>query len=164
MNQAKKNYEKIAKTIQRIYELNTEETDSSNLKELISTIDAAEKGIIDAMDDDFNTPVAIAELLTVFKNLNRIIFEKRGAVNNEIKNKFFTFIEKIDEIFGIFPNLIKNLEAGSMGTEDEKDRLIQDLLNLLKETRSKLRTKKDYDISDYIRNKLKELGLNVEDE
>ena len=87
------------------------------------------------MDDDFNTPVAIAELLTVFKNLNRIIFEKRGAVNNEIKNKFFNFIEKIDEIFGIFPNLIKNLEAGSMGTENEKDKLIKDLLKLLKETR-----------------------------
>ena len=164
MNQAKKNYEKITKTIQRIYELNTEEPDPSNLKELISTIDVAEKKIVDAMDDDFNTPVAIAEVLMVFKNLNRIIFEKRGAVNNEIKNKFFNFIEKIDEIFGIFPDLIKNLEAGSMGTVNEKDKLIKNLLKLLKETRSKLRAKKDYDISDYIRKELKELGLDIEDE
>ena len=163
MTQAKKNYEKIMKTIQRIYKLDTEETDPNNLKELISTIDAAEMKIVDAMDDDFNTPVAIAEILTVFKDLNRIIFEKRVAVNNEIKNKFFNFIEKIDKIFGIFPNLIKNLEAGSMGTENEKDKLIKDLLNLLKDTRSKLRAKKDYDISDYIREKLKELGLNIED-
>ena len=163
MTQAKKNYEKIVNTIQRIYKLDTEETDPSNLKELISTIDAAEMKIVDAMDDDFNTPVAIAEILTVFKDLNRIIFEKRVAVNNEIKNKFFNFIEKIDKIFGIFPNLIKNLEAGSMGTENEKDKLIKDLLNLLKDTRSKLRAKKDYDISDYIREKLKELGLNIED-
>ena len=163
MTQAKKNYEKIVNTIQRIYKLDTEETDPSNLKELISTIDAAEMKIVDAMDDDFNTPVAIAEILTVFKDLNRIIFEKRVAVNNEIKSKFFNFIEKIDKIFGIFPNLIKNLEAGSMGTENEKDKLIKDLLNLLKDTRSKLRAKKDYDISDYIREKLKELGLNIED-
>ena len=163
MNQAKKNYEKIVNTIERIYELDTEEIDPNNLKELISTIDNAELKILNAMDDDFNTPVAIAEILTFFKNLNRIIFENKGALNKEIKNKFFNFIEKIDEIFGIFPNLIKNYEAGSMGTEDEKDKLIKDLLNLLKETRSKLRAKKDYDISDYIREKIKELGLNIED-
>jgi cysteinyl-tRNA synthetase len=163
MNQAKKNYEKIVNTIERIYELDTEEIDPNNLKELISTIDNAELKILNAMDDDFNTPVAIAEILTFFKNLNRIIFENKGALNKEIKNKFFNFIEKIDEIFGIFPNLIKNYEAGSMGTEDEKDKLIKDLLNLLKETRSKLRAKKDYNISDYIREKIKELGLNIED-
>ena len=54
-------------------------------------------------------------------------------------------------------------QHGNNETENEKDKLIKDLLNLLQETRSKLRAKKDYDISDYIREKLKELGLNVED-
>jgi cysteinyl-tRNA synthetase len=50
------------------------------------------------------------------------------------------------------------LESG-----DKKDKLIQELIALLASVRSELRKKKLYDVSDYIREKLRELGIDIED-
>jgi len=46
---------------------------------------------------------------------------------------------------------------------DEKDKLIKSLVNLIIEMRAKLRDKKIYDLSDVIRERLRELGIDIED-
>jgi cysteinyl-tRNA synthetase len=163
MNQAKKNYERLVNTIRNINDLNTIDKETNEIIELISIIDNAEQNLINAMDDDFNTPIAIAEIMTLFREINRIVIEEKVKITNNFKDKFFTFIGKIDEIFGIFPNLKQQLKGKIKGSVDEKDEIINSLLEIIKDTRNKLREKKIYDISDDIREKLNELGINIED-
>jgi len=163
ITQAKKNYEKLVNTIKKIHEFSTTETKTEELGNLILRIDKAENNLIQAMDDDFNTPVAIAEIMTLFRDVNRFVLEKKVQITENFKDRFFKFIINIDDIFGIFPNLKKQLFSESSDVSDDKSKLIKDLLDIIKETRYRLRTRKIYDISDYIREKLKDLGINLED-
>ncbi len=163
MKQIKKNYEKLLNTIKKINQIPLIKESSSEVDNLLLKINDAESNIIEAMDDDFNTPIAIAELLSLIRELNREILEKNLKITQEIKDKFFEFIAKIDKIFGIFPNLEQKISEYGIDSMDEKDKLIKALLNIIAETRVKLREKKIFDISDEIREKLKELGINIED-
>jgi cysteinyl-tRNA synthetase len=163
MDQTKKNYEKLITTIQKINDSSTIEKETDGMNELISKIDRAETNLIEAMDDDFNTPVAIAEIMTILREINRIILEENQEITVKFKDRFFKFVKDIDQIFGIFPNLKEQLKGDLIIPKDEKDKLINSLLEILKNTRNKLRKKKIYDISDEIREKLRELGINIED-
>jgi len=164
IEQAKKNYEKLINTIQKINDSPTVEKESEKNNELIKRIDSAKKNIISAMDDDFNTPVALAEIMSLFRELNRAIIEEKTEINHNFKENIFDFITYIDKIFGILPQLKKLMEGGLTSVANEEDEnIIKELLEIFKETRAKLRAQKLYDISDYIREKLQELGIKIED-
>ena len=163
INQAKKNYEKLMKSIHRLNELNaSEEEDSESTMKLINRLDEAKTNIINVMDDDFDTPGALAEIYTMFRDINRMVFDEEIPINEEFKNKFFDLMKDIDKILGIFPNL-DDIRHGIKGSIDEKDRLIKDLIRIIQETRNTLREKKMYQLSDKIRADLKDLGIIVED-
>ncbi len=164
MDQTKKNYAKLLTTIQKINDSSAIQKDIDAMNNLISNIEAAESNLIETMDDDFNTPVAIAEIMTLFREINRVILEENQQINIKFKDRFFKFIKDLDQIFGIFPNLKEQLKGGLIIPKDEKDKLINSLLDILKNTRNKLRQKKIYDISDEIRDKLRNLGINIEDD
>ncbi|MFW9942805.1 MAG: cysteine--tRNA ligase [Candidatus Thorarchaeota archaeon] len=163
MNQAKKNYNRLLSTIRNVYELNIQDISSKNIKELILEIEKAEKSIIEAMDDDFNTPIALAEFLRLFRVINREVLENKLPINKDFKDKFFNFVDNMNKIFGLFPNLKSQLALGDEVSLDEKGATIQNLLKIIYDVRAELRTRKIYDLSDKIRDKLKELGINVED-
>ncbi len=163
MNQAKKNYNRLLSTIRNIHELNIKDISSKNIKELILEIEKAEKSIIEAMDDDFNTPIALAEFLGLFRVINREVLENKVPINKDFKDKFFNFVDNMNKIFGLFPNLKSQLTLGDEVSLDEKGTTIQNLLKIIYDVRAELRTRKIYDLSDKIRDKLKELGINIED-
>ncbi|MFX1322253.1 MAG: cysteine--tRNA ligase [Promethearchaeota archaeon] len=163
LKQAEKNYNKLINIIKKINDLTTASKSSKELKKLISQIDKAESNIIRAMDDDFDTPVAIAEIMSLIRELNKAILEQKVEITEEFKDRFFKFIENIDLIFGFFPTLKKELKSGVMGTTDEKDKLVKDLIEIISDIRTQLRKRNIYDLSDKIREKLRELGINIED-
>jgi len=171
MDQAKKNYAKLINAIQKIHNAPAIEHDTNAMNELISKINRAESNLINAMDDDFNTPVAIAEIMVLFREINRIVFEEDNKINRVFKERLFKFIELIDQIFGLFPNienqLVGQLDLSIAGSFDKRGKLIEDLLEIIKNARSGLREEKVFDISDDIREKIndfyvrKELGLSL---
>ena len=163
MQQAERIYNKILNTIQKIYEKETVEIDSKDTTSLISEIQRTKEDIIIAMDDDFNTPNAIAAILTLVRKVNQYIFSKNNNISKEFKDKFFKFINELNDIFGIFPNLKNRLKFGMSGQFDEKDDLINQLLEILKVTRKELRERKLYELSDKIRDTLNEMGIKIED-
>lgn len=159
MSQAEKNHNKILNTIKKINDAPAQEIESAQLNEIISKIEISRQNIVNAMEDDFNTPVAIAEIMTLFRDLNQAILEKKIILNEQFKDKFFSYIKDIDEIFGLFPALKEDL----IDKFDKKDDLIKNLLEIIRDTRNMLREKKLYDMSDEIRKKLRAIGINVED-
>ncbi|MFX0017611.1 MAG: cysteine--tRNA ligase [Promethearchaeota archaeon] len=163
MDQARKNYTRLINTIKKVNTADLIDKESKVIKELITEVNSTEKKIIKAMDDDFDTPIALAELFSLFRLINKIILEEGIKINTIFKEKFSQFINFVDQIFGIFPDLEKRFNKIPIEDIDEKDKLIKNLIKILNETRTKLREKRLYTMSDYIREKLIELGIEVED-
>ncbi len=163
MEQAKNTYNRLINTIKKVNDAEFAEAKSKQLDDLIAKIETTENKIIDAMEDDFDTPVALAELLILFKEINKAILQDGLKISQEFKDRFFKFIEFIEKIFGIFPSLNAKMTPFSFESTDEKDKLIKSLVNLIIEMRVKLRDKKIYDLSDVIRERLRELGIDIED-
>ena len=163
MDQAEKNYEKIISTIQKIKNLKLHEVELEDFNDLINRIEIGKENIINAMDDDFNTPLVIAEIMTLLRYLNRTLLEEEKPINTGFKTKFTEFIDTIDKILGIFPRAEILKMKINMEMQKEKDFMINSLIDILKDTRLKLREKKLYDISDDIRVKLRDLGVRIDD-
>ncbi len=163
ITQAQKNYERLLNTIQKINDAPIFNDKTKEIDSLILKIDDAQLNIIKALDDDFDTPIAFAEIFTLFRELNRSIIEEKAKITNQFKERFFKFVNTIDIIFGIFPDLDKKLISGVSGDLDENRKLIKDLLDIIVDIRKKLRERKLYDISDEIRERLKDLNLKIED-
>jgi len=160
---AKKTYNRLINTIKKVNDAEFSEEPSKQLDVLANKIIDSKDNIVKAMDDDFDTPVALAELLTLFREINKAILQDGLKIDQSFKDQFLNYIEFIEELFGIFPFLKSKTAPFSTVDADEKDILIKNLINLIIETRAMIREKKLYDISDLIRDRLKELGLDIED-
>ncbi|MFX0047822.1 MAG: cysteine--tRNA ligase [Candidatus Hermodarchaeota archaeon] len=160
---AKKTYDRLINTIKKVNDAELTDIKSKQLSDLIEKIGAAQKNIIKAMDDDFDTPVALAEMLTLFREINKALLQDNIRINKEFKDKFSDFLKFSESIFGVFPFLHLTSRPFSTKSTDEKDNLIKSLINLIIEMRNELREKKIYDISDAIRERLRELGIEIED-
>ena len=109
-----------------------------------------------AMDDDFNTAKALGVLFELVKSANllkdRAIKENKVAVSEKR-----ALLEAIDFVENILKLLGFKLEREKeKGMEDE-------LIKLLIDVRSELRKRKAFDLADLIRDRLKELGITLED-
>ncbi|NVM19010.1 MAG: cysteine--tRNA ligase [Candidatus Lokiarchaeota archaeon] len=163
MAPAKKTYDRLLNTIKKVNDTEFSDTESKQLNNLIVRIGDAKTKIIEAMDDDFDTPVALAELLTLFREINKALLQDNLKINQEFKDKFYDLINFSESIFGIFPFLKSNSKPFSTESVNEKDNLIKNLINLIIEIRVKLREQKIYDLSDIIRNRLRDMGIDIED-
>ena len=114
-------------------------------EELIDEILRIKEKFFEALDDDFNTPRALSEFHEFVKLVNREL-PRIGERTKEEMEKFFSVFSKI---FGVL--------------EKEYEPSVSDLLDSLIKIRSKLREKKLYEISDWIRERLRQMGIELED-
>ena len=104
--------------------------------------------IIRAMDDDFNTPIAVARIFDLVKLVNERI-ESSGS--NNILNDALILFNEVNSFLGIIPD------------EVERQADYDKLMSLILSIRNELRKKKIFDLSDKIREDLNELGFIIED-
>lgn len=160
--QSKKEYTKLLNTIKKVYESVQIKKDTKEMNDLIHRIELAYKNIITAMDDDFDTPVAIAEILTLFREINKVILQDAKEITESFKKSFTNFIDNMETILGVFPD-IKNTILGYNKGTDEQEIMIKNLIELITTIRDQMRQKKLYEMSDQIRDRLRELGIDIED-
>lgn len=104
-----------------------------------------------AMADDFNTPLAIAEVLRFAKFANQLILNNQTERIKELNY----LVKMIEDVLGFdFKSAIMVAETSS---NDEK------LLEIISSVRDKLRADKNYALSDFIRDELVRLDINVKD-
>ncbi len=106
-----------------------------------------------AMDDDFNTPQAVAVIYDFIKDVNKIIAEE--------KNLSKSFYLKLKEF--LQATLINVLGIATFEEENKSSELVDDLINLLIKIRLEARQNKNYKLSDQIRDELKEMGIILQD-
>ncbi|NIQ05556.1 MAG: cysteine--tRNA ligase, partial [Candidatus Korarchaeota archaeon] len=127
-------------------ELTKEEKNLRN--ELLKT----KKRFLAAMDNDFNTSLAISHLFDMSKRINIFAAENREIDRNLCKEIVDTFNE-LGGILGI-------LQRKKAVVEEE---LIEKLVELIIELRREFRKRKDFAVSDKIRSELRRLGIMLED-
>ncbi len=108
-----------------------------------------------AMDDDFNTPVALSILFEIAREINRSKLDDRKTANRLGK-----LLTSLGEVLGILrEDPEQYLKAGKSGgglTDAEIDKLV--------EQRLEARANKDWGLADRIRDKLKAHGVVLEDQ
>lgn len=107
----------------------------------------------EAMDDDFNTALAVSAIFSLTKEINRYI-KDHAEIKAEIKKKVLGIAEELVEgVLGIKMEMRK----------PETDKLVDDLMSLIISIRRRMRERKDWVVADEIRAKLQALGLTLED-
>lgn len=108
----------------------------------------------DAINDDFNSPVAIAHLFDAVKIINSA-FDKKEMLDEEQ-------IKELKKLFDTFLVDIFGLKDPTSQSDDNKE-LLSGLINMLIKLRNNARKQKDFETSDYIRDKLNELNVEIKD-
>lgn len=121
---------------------------------LIKSAEEARKSFEAAMDDDFNSALAYASLFELGKAINAHLQAYPYTSSGLIKARA-TLVELADVLGFDLANPASNAGAGN-----EK---LDQVMEVLLEVRAKARQKKDWEMSDLIRDKLKELGIILED-
>jgi len=134
LKQAKANLDRINNFL-----INIKKSDGK--KDIKLLIKKLKKDFIQAMDDDINTPKALAVILSFINKVNKLKINKTGA------KKTKEFFNEINKIFYIL-------------TQEED--IPKDIIKLAEE-RLKARTNKEWNKSDELRNKIKSKGYLVED-
>jgi len=108
-----------------------------------------------AMDDDFNTPQAIAVIFDFVRDVNRTIAETEN-INSVFFTKVKDFMKKTaEDVLGII-----NLTS----IETKSDAMLENkLIQLLIDIRLTAKKEKNFQLSDEIRKRLDELGIVLKD-
>ncbi len=120
-----------------------------------STVDIASlrKGMYDAMNDDLNTPLLLAQLFEGVKYINSV----NDGTDRISKND----LEALNSIFNTFVSDILGLKDETAEKSDEK--LTSDLMKIIISLRQEARNKKEWSVSDHIRDELKKAGIVLND-
>lgn len=119
---------------------------TNNNQEWLEKIAGLQDEFIKAMDDDFNTAKAISVLFDLSKLANYYLLEKNTAV--EVIDKFTA---QFDELFTVLGLSFSHAEM----LDEEIDALI--------ERRNQARKDRNFQLSDKIRDQLKEMNIILED-
>ena len=115
---------------------------------LTSQADSAKESFVNAMDDDFNTPLALAALYELVKTINTA---RDGGANYEQLKPAQSMLRELTNVLGL------RLQE-KQGSSDDEAKVIA-----LIEQRTEARKQKNWARSDEIRDQLKEMGVTIED-
>ena len=107
----------------------------------------AKREFDEAMNDDFNTPRALAAMISFVKGTEHL----RGVGQSSIVEILAT-LDYFGDVFGI-------LRKETMGSDDSFDKVLDLFLTI----RDDARKRNDWATSDKIRNSLAEIGIAIED-
>ena len=113
-----------------------------------TTVEELKEKFIEAMDDDFNTGLAITYLYEIVKLINIELSGNKDI--NKLVNYDKFIKEYAEDILGL------TFENNSNSKEKE-------LLDIISNIRNKYREEKNYEEADKIRDELKEIGITLND-
>lgn len=153
LQEASASMERVYNTLESIDEVTFSIKKEVNLHKVYPEIESLYKKFFQSMDDDFNTPSALAAIFELVRKAN-LILEKPSDKNSKlILYEIAEKIRKMGGILGLFQGKKKKL--------DEK---AKDLIQILIDVRNILRQEKRWDLADTIRERLQKLGIHLKDE
>ncbi|MCG9912048.1 MAG: cysteine--tRNA ligase [Flavobacteriales bacterium] len=147
LHAAEKGFKRITDAVNLLASLKSGVASDFNWKQWESEVYAA-------MNDDLNSPVAIAHLFEAAKRINSISEGKESVSKEDLERIQYFIPVFLQDVLGIRN---ENMAAGN--EENTVDGLMQLIINL----RNEARFRKDFQTSDIIRDSLKEVGIQLKD-
>ena len=145
LSAAEKGMKKLFETQRNINNLPTSNTTSVDFNAVFTKC-------IEAMCDDFNTPVVIANMFEISRLVN-LISDKKETITEQDKTA-------LKENFEIVFNEILGMKSEQ---SDNTSNVIEGLMSIIAEMRAEARANKDWAKSDMIRDRLSEVGITIKD-
>ena len=166
MEDTKKALQNIVKSMNKFEDIvekykNEKTADIKNL-DFSQKIDEFDKKFEEAMDEDMNTPQALATIFDQIRETNKFISVNKDELSTiyaEIEKSYESLKRKIGNVFGIEIEM----ENSAKEEDGENMELTKKLIELLIKLRSEARSEKNFKLSDEIRDELKGLGVEIKD-
>jgi len=139
--------------------------DNEAVEELTEKLSRLHERFCEAMDDDFNTALAIAHIFDLVRSLNRVLADRNvenlplTALFRQVKYEIAT----IAEVLGVLNTAPADYQARLKGRKSATLNIAVEEIEKLVTERSAARKAKDFKRSDEIRNHLLELGIELLD-
>ncbi|HDI74185.1 MAG TPA: cysteine--tRNA ligase [Candidatus Korarchaeota archaeon] len=150
LEQAKRSFERIVNSYDNLMEMDVVDEVGEAEAKLISEVRNLRKAFFEAMMDDLNTAQALAELFEIVRLVNAYA-EEHGQMTQIGKSELVTTYQDLLNVMGL-----------RVGTDYDVS-MLQNLVTILIEVRALLRQRKEYDLADEIRARLRELGVELQD-
>ena len=144
---AEKGLKRLLSAIELVKSLNPSSVSSVNVADI-------RNNCVEAMNDDFNTPIVIANLFEAVKTIHLVNDGKETLTAPDIKEFTKTVHEFTFDILGL-------KSAGNSNTTT--DNLPEQLMEIILSIRKEAKEKKDYATSDKIRDALKSANIEIKD-
>ena len=143
---AEKGYFRLMEAIDGLKDINTSTTSTLSISNWAAAC-------YEAMNDDFNSPILIAQLFEGVRFINLLKDNKETLTQSD---------------FDLFSSLMKGFVFDVLGLEDEKaagnnNEKLEGVVNMLIEMRNQARANKDFAMSDQIRDQLMAIGIQLKD-
>lgn len=167
LDAADKGLKRLLNTMENLWERINSAKNGSSPDAIYERLEHCKKAFLEAMDEDINTSSAIAALFDLSKEVNTLL-NSGQEVSKKCLEDIDTLYQQLGgDILGIVP---KRSDKGtkaqtatlSFGWQAE-DKTTEDVMNVLIDTRNELRKAKQWQLSDFIRNKLSEIGIALDD-
>jgi len=151
MEESKRSYQRLLDTYQLLSQAAKRGGDGPKTADaaLDAAVVAAKSRFEEVMDDDFNTREAIAVIFALASEINRSI---EVGVSKAAARRCLAQLDVFGDVLGLFQKVRRQ---GLVATDA--------LLDILVQIREEARKRKDFAVSDLIRDKLKEIGVTLED-
>ncbi|PQV46894.1 cysteinyl-tRNA synthetase [Jejuia pallidilutea] len=143
---SEKGYNRLMEAINLLPKLNTSKTSSIKIKDW-------KQKCYDAMNDDFNSPILIAQLFEATKYINQIKEGKETLTAEDLGLLKDTMNAFVFDVLGL-----RNEAETSSGTDK-----LTGAVDVLIKLRQEARANKDFAMSDKIRDELAEVGIQLKD-
>jgi cysteinyl-tRNA synthetase len=155
LDSAQKGWERLNNTVRLVRQTMRTAPESDAASGFAAVLDEYKGHFTEAMDDDFNTPVAMGALHELSREVNSLLNsgEEIGRATLEAIDALYR--ELGGDVLGIIPE--EGTDGG--GSVERESRLVEFLIDLRQEARAA----KDYAKSDAIRDRLAEIGIILED-
>ena len=142
---SEKGFVRLTDMIERIENI---KSIKNNNDKLLGLIKDWENKCFECLNDDFNTPMLIAEIFNSSKLINDI--ENKGEIGEREKDYFLN-------LFDTFLNKLLGLTSEKTNSQNDL------ILSILIKVRNQARKDKDFEISDKIRDELNQIGIKLND-
>ena len=144
---SEKGLQRLMKAVDNLEKITRASTSTVSVKEIRTKC-------YEAMNDDMNTPIVIANLFEGAKMINNIIAGNDTISAEDLKD--------LKETFHLFSFEILGLKE-EKGSSDGREAAYGKVVDMLLEQRVKAKANKDWATSDFIRNELTALGFEIKD-
>ncbi len=146
LSAAEKGYKKLMEAVKTLKTLPVSNKSSIDVKALINSF-------YEAMDDDFNTPVLIANLFEAVRYINLVKDAKESLMPKDKELLEKAVNDFVFEVLGLHKT---QQEAGNNQAFDKSIQLLIDI-------RNQARAEKNWSLSDQIRDELAKFGVQLKD-